>query len=320
MKYHIAALVSFWYYRKENDLVRVREAADQGVRNGNHVSVMVDSGAFSADTQGHTITVTEYAQWLTDLARPILGPHMTVALNLDVLRDSTASMRNWQRLRDQGHPTIPVTHLGDSATVLDAYAQHGVDYIALGAMVGRSVARKMRWAAHIHRHVHDHHPHVRLHGLGVGGQKLVEALPWYSVDSSGFGSAYRYGALTLYDPIRRAFVRLRVSDKRTLHALGRMLRTHYGVTPAQLYTRTEDNAVHRRIVLGVITRSILHWQASLQARRPVTPPASQRATGPLIHYALANGAEEERGVLPGPIIHFVDGSITHVQQHLEHPA
>lgn len=319
MKYHIAVLVSHWYYQRGEALRGVREAADHGAANGHAISIMVDSGAFSADTQGHTITVAQYAQWLTDLACPILGPRLTTALSLDVLRDPAASRANWLRLREMGHETVPVTHLGDPPDVLDAYVAEGARYIALGAMVGRSITRKLRWATHLHHHVRERHPDVRLHGLGVGGQKIVEALPWYSVDSSGFGSAYRYGRLRLFDPDRRAFIDVQTRDRRSLHRHGRLLRTRYGLSPGQLYDEGVEKGTRRAALIRASSRSLLLWQTSLQQRRSVSPPPGLRHLGPTLHYVLAERTEE-RFALSGPIIHFVDGSITHVQQHLRHPA
>lgn len=270
-------LLSYWWFRKPADvdyMVNLINASPHDVR------LLIDSGAFSADTKGHTITVTEYADWLRDVMQPRLGQWVTGMFNLDVLRNERDSMRNWMALRERGFDTIPVTHLGDPGSVMDAYIEQGAKYIGLGAMVGRSIKRKVRWAASMHRHAAQRG--IRLHGLGVGSQRLVEGLPWYSVDSGGFGSAYRYGRMALYDPQRHDFVRINLSDPRDQRRHGRLLRSTYALDPATLDVRKD-----REPVVAAALESVRQWQADLQHRKPVRPPTGLTDMGPLVYFVDA---------------------------------
>jgi hypothetical protein len=316
----IGVLISFWYFRTPSTLQAVRKAADTATANGDQPTIIVDSGAFSADTQGHSITVREYADWLTAHATPTLAHHISTPITLDVLRDAKRSLQNWHALRELGHDTMPVVHLGDNPKTIDPYVEAGADYIGLGAMVGRAADRKIRWAAHVFAHARKHHPHVRFHGLGIGGQKLVEALPWYTVDSSGFGSGYRFARVNLYDPAKRKFTNVHLRDLRSLHKHGSLLRRTYGVNPTDFNVNgTIDTTSQRARIIKLTRASLLKWQEHLQKRQPVPAPKRLNAKGPIIHSAIAGGRIDVDNTIvgaTGPIIHFddaaVDKTVTHI--------
>jgi hypothetical protein len=166
-------------------------------------------------------------------------------------------------------------------------------------------------------HLKNHHPHVRLHGLGIGGQKLVESLPWYSVDSSGFASSYRFARIKLFDPKRNTFHDLNLRDPRTLHKNGRLLRDTYGVTPQAISLEGVTNKRQHRDILIRLTRdSIIHWQTRLQKRHAVPPPNKLMGTGPIIHSVFGSYADASPA-LHGPIIHLVDADKSFLSTHLQ---
>jgi hypothetical protein len=313
----VGVLISFWYYKQPAAVALVADAAKKCVADGNRPSIIIDSGAFSADTQGHNINVEEYADWLAGTAMPALKPYVTAVLNLDVLRNPTKSLRNWLQLAKHGHETIPVVHLGDNPATFTPYIDAGADYIALGAMVGRDATRKIRWAAHMFHYLKNHYPHVRLHGLGIGGQKLVESLPWYSVDSSGFASGYRFARVKLYDPKRNTFNDLNLRDNRTLHKNGRLLRDTYGVTPQAISLDGVTNKrEHRDILIRLTRNSIIHWQTRLQKRHAVPAPKKLFANGAIVHNVIAGNLADRPPALHGPIIHYVDAAAANTASHL----
>jgi hypothetical protein len=303
VKAPFSVLVSFWYYQTDRAVSQVLGALCAARDRGQPVRLLVDSGAFSADTQGHRITVEDYRKWLTDLAVPEFGPWMVGAITLDVLRDPEATYGNWTALRDAGLDTIPVVHLGDPVTAVDNYVAAGADYLALGAMVGRSIVRKTRWAAHVHRHLRDTAPDVRLHALGVSSQQLVEALPWWSVDSSSFGSGYRYGRIHLYDPTRRKLESVPL-DGRTPYQFGRLLRDVYGVDPGDIERSTPEN---RTLLIALSAWVVAAWQRDLQDRRPVTAPPSRGGPGPHVHQVDGPGELTAALAAVGPHVHGVEG-------------
>lgn len=300
-------LLSYWYFRNDNAIGTVTSALRAAQERGATVRLLVDSGAFSADSQGAAITVADYARWLDTVAVPEWGPWLVGALSLDVLRDPEASWSNWVALRDRGHDTIPVTHMGDGFDVLDRYANEGADYIALGAMVGRSMTRKLRWSAHVHRHVRDNHPDVRLHGLGVSSQQMVERLPWWSVDASSFGSAYRYGRAKLYDPATGRFVSVALDGSADTHRHGRLLRDVYGVDPSAI---RKSSAKNRPLLIALSARTVVEWQRAIRAARPVSPPPSRSLAGTHVH--MVDGSPEMAAgfVTAGTHVHLAEADPT----------
>lgn len=286
----ISVLISYWYFRKDKPLQKVIEAATEATRRGAAVRILVDSGAFSADSQGFDIPVADYAAWLREM-QDVLAPWFVGAISLDVLRDPERSWQNWRDLHRRGLDTIPVSHLHDKTDVVDRYADADCDLIALGAMVGQSFPTKFRWAAWIHRHLRDHHPSVRTHGLGATSQRMVDVIPWWSVDSSSFGSGFRYGTARLYDPDKRKIVQVDVSGGVDTHRHGRLLRDVYGIDPAKIRKSNPDN---RDLLLSAAARAVLLWQADLRKARPVPAPASQHDEGTHVHAVVGPGVSSNQ--------------------------
>jgi hypothetical protein len=182
------ALLSFWYFRKRD--------LDQITTRIPGITLMSDSGGFTADTQGAPIAPAEYAEWLTRWD----GKFEAVA-NLDVVRTPEATWRNHQEVEQVlGKSVIPVVHFGtkDYERWLGHYVEQGHTYICLGGMVGQSQAALLRWTTHCHHIARD--AGIVLHGFGVSGWSLISQLPWYSCDSSAWGQAHRYGQTTIWDP------------------------------------------------------------------------------------------------------------------------
>ena len=154
--------------------------------------IIGDSGAFSAMSTGKPIEREVFHAW-ADRWRDAL---LWVAA-LDVIGDAEASYQNWQAARRDGLELVPTIHYGEGTAQLDRFAEEGATLIGLGGMVPYSSEkdRLMRWCLMMHRHARDHHPQVRFHGWGISHPYLVDNLPWWSTDSSGFSSCFRFGTL-----------------------------------------------------------------------------------------------------------------------------
>lgn len=251
----VGTLVSYWYF-KTADLEPFGE-----------FPIIADSGAFSAHTLGGQVVLEEYAAWLDRWSHLFAW-----AFNLDVMFDPAGSFRQWLELRDDyGHPTVPVLHYGDDPTELDPYVAEGADLIGLGGIVLNPAARTLPWAAHVLRYARDKYPDVRFHGLGIAPTSKLAQLPWFSYDSSGWTSAYRFARLTLYDPRRSRWQTIPL-DGRALHRHGRLLRETYGVDPSDI---AESKAPTRHLLIGAAARAVV---LALQHRRrqhpPITPPTA----------------------------------------------
>lgn len=236
---HRNVLCSYHYF-KDYDFTRLPD-----------LNIIADSGAFSAMSQGATITVDDLAAWAKDWP----GVFKWVA-SLDVIGDPDATRRNWERMRDRHElEAIPTIHWGSDPSLMDWYVEQGADLMGLGGMVGKSSDKQMRWLVSVFKHQQRHHPDLVFHGWGVTSPKVLR-LPFYSVDSSGWTSVFRYGQVTVRDP--RTGQRYKYqADGRDLKKkphIARLLRTEYGIDPDDVLISNAGNwEIHARIALAALT-------------------------------------------------------------------
>lgn len=318
----VSLLCSYWYFRSDVQLERLRVAMQRATDAGVKVRMLVDSGAFSAHTQGTSIDAADYAAWLRDACVPAWGEWMVGAFNLDVLGDPVTSFENWQLLDDLGQRTIPVVHLGDDPTLFDPYIEQGVDYVGFGGLVGKSASRKRNWAQRTMRYLRDEHPHVRAHGLGVNAVSMM-ALPWYSVDSTAFTSSYRFARLRLFDPRNGTMVNLVMTGGSFDIDVARMMRQYYGVDPEQVWRSGPHN---RRLLAELTGAATLLMQQYYRRRHRVLPPPSQNGeeTGTHMHEVRTAGPPQSLADkldhLTGTLMHQVlwTGDAEHMLASIEH--
>jgi hypothetical protein len=159
-------------------------------------TLFLDSGAFSAFTQGVTIDLQEYADFVQDNSDII-----HVASNLDVIGrgNEQASWDNQKTLEKMGAKIQPVHHARDADKWLLKYLAEGYDYIFLGGMVPETTQYLRGWLDHMwgkYLTNKDGTAKIKVHGFGLTTGELMWRYPWYSVDStswvmnSSFGSIY----------------------------------------------------------------------------------------------------------------------------------
>ena len=194
-------LLSYWYY-KDTDL----DVLFEKYFTKPYPEVFADSGGFSAFTQGVDISWEEYADWLKRW-RHIFS----VTANLDVIGNHEETMKNQRRLESKGLNPIPVFHTGSDYADLEALTEE-YPYIALGGLVPY-----MRYTEKVMPHLIKCFRIASgksvFHGFGVTSWKVLKALPWYSVDSSSWGSGFRYGQVPIFDEKRGKFITLQLGDK-----------------------------------------------------------------------------------------------------------
>lgn len=158
----------------------------------NKVDLFLDSGAFSAFTQGVQIDINEYIQFINE-HRDVL----TVYANLDVIGDPAGTLANQKIMEAAGLDPLPCFHYGEPISYLLDYINE-YDYIALGGMVPISTPNLLTWLDDIFgRYICDEHgmPKVRIHGFGLTSLRLMLRYPWYSVDSTSWVVLGRMGSL-----------------------------------------------------------------------------------------------------------------------------
>jgi len=152
---------------------------------------LLDSGAFSAYTQGFEIDLDTYAEFLKAYGHYFAGG----CINLDVIGDGKRSYQNWKELRRRGFDVIPVYHMGTDEQWLERYLRQ-TDYVAIGAIARIRNRRRMLlglrylWRKYL---LDDNgESKIRIHGLGVSA-RLARRFPWYSVDSSSIARSAAHG-------------------------------------------------------------------------------------------------------------------------------
>ena len=272
LDYPVNVLVSYHYYRTAD----IAEMASWGLR------IIGDSGAYSADSQGAVIDRDDFYAW-ADRWRAAL----CWTASLDVIGDPDKSWANFITAPPSLN-LIPTIHYGCDPRELDRYVEAGADFIGLGGMVGfkSESDRLLRWCLSVMRYAAKTHPQVRFHGWGVTHSKLTMNLPWYSVDSSGFSAAYRFGRLSLFDPDAKKTrnVALNGTDIADVD-IARLLRKHYSIG----WERIKDSGSHnRRDVTRVAMRSVQLNERYLGSRHRVSPPSSivDQKAGSNVHMAL----------------------------------
>lgn len=271
LDYPVNALTSFHYFGTAN----IAEMASWGLR------IIGDSGAFSADASGQPITADDLYEW----AYRWRDSFVWVA-SLDVIGDPRRSWDNWVN-SPSDLKMVPTVHYGADPTELRRYVDRGADLIGLGGMVPfkSEPERLLRWCLSMMRYARDNFPHVRFHGWGVTHPILLNRLPWWSVDSSGFGSGYRYGRLTLFDPDLNKKITVQMDGKQAARHAS-LIRRHYGISWRDVAVSIPEN---RPVVIRTAMRTMQLVEESLRRKHRVSAPDSVASKylprGPHIHYA-----------------------------------
>lgn len=269
----INSLISYHYFQNED----VASLAGRGLR------IIGDCGAFSALNAGISIDIDQFGTW----ARKWKDSLFWIA-SLDVIGNPVASWENYRHLRDTyGLDVVPTVHFGSDPREMDRYVADGVDFFGLGGMATREeMTHVKRWCIGMFKHARKEYPQVRFHGWGATRRQLAEPLPWFSLDSSSFGAAYRYGLMKLYDPERRRWVAMHMNG-RDVHTNAHLLRDVYGIDPEAIQHSTTHS---RRDIVRVCVKAWQFYEDFLKSRFTVSAPAyglnSQPTTGPNAHAAL----------------------------------
>lgn len=165
-------LESYHYIHKDSMVAKIRE---DGVR------VFLDSGAFSAYTQGVQIDIGAYCDYCHRNADII-----EVASVLDAIGDCDGTWRNQMAMEARGVRPLPCFHYGEPEDALKWYVER-YDYITLGGMVPISTPQLILWLDRLWAEYLTHPdgtPKVKVHGFGLTSLTLMFRYPWFSVDSS----------------------------------------------------------------------------------------------------------------------------------------
>lgn len=151
------------------------------------LKIFLDSGAFSAYTQGVSIDIGKFCDYCHRNS-----DFLEVVSVLDVIdfNDKKKSIKgtyqNLMEMKRRGIDALPCFHYGEPEEVLQHYAEH-YDHITIGGMVPISTPQLMLWLDRLwDRYLTnpDGSPKLKVHGFGLTSLPLMMRYPWYSVDSS----------------------------------------------------------------------------------------------------------------------------------------
>ena len=167
----------------------------------NKVDLFLDSGAFSAWSQGITIDIQEYIQFIKE-HRDVIN----IYANLDVIGlggkqpnklTAEKTLENQNIMEAAGLIPLPCFHFGEPLSYLEYYVKN-YNYLALG-VAGNSGMKLVPWLDEcFSKYICDDAgmPKIKIHGFAVTSLPLMLRYPWYSVDSiswvftAGMGSVY----------------------------------------------------------------------------------------------------------------------------------
>jgi hypothetical protein len=206
---------------------------------------------------------------------------LEVYSNLDVIGNPKATWENQQRLeQDYGLHPLPVFHFGSEWEWLDKYLDAGYRYIALGGLVTPNRGEALRWLIKAFRIAEGK---AGFHGFGMTQWTILRNLPFYSVDSSSWGSSFRYGQLRLFDEVRGRFESVKIGDQRGIYQHAQLIRKH-GSDPAVFADRAKYKRIHAVAVSAVAWHRAGAWWR--KRHYPVEIP--DRVTGPHLYLADTN--------------------------------
>lgn len=211
-------LMSYHFYR-DADMDRALAGFQQPL------DLFADSGAYSAYSQGSPIHVDDYCNWLEREAW-----RFSCYVNLDVIGDVEGTWRNQQRMEERGLNPVPVFHGGEPWEYLERYCESH-RYVALGGMVASNKPAAMRWLIQCFKIAAKND--VRIHGFGQTRLQILRSFPWYSVDSSSWASAHRFGGLMLWDDWSAKFVKIDLHKHEQAYRHAALIREHGG-DPAEV--------------------------------------------------------------------------------------
>lgn len=266
-------LLSYHYFKSTN----VRELLETYFGNC-PPKIFIDSGGFSAATQGVAISIDDYIKFLREYADVI-----SVYANLDEIGDPELTYTRQQEMLDAGLRPIPVFHVGESMDWLERYIDEGYDYIALGGMVPYSKDKKrlVRWLTECFNIAERSERDVLFHGFGMTNWDLMRAWPWRSVDSSSWCAGFRYGRVPLFDEKLGRFYSVALRDIRGSFKYSDLIRS-YGFSPNDLALEGDFDRIKIASISAIAYLKAEEWLRrkhgeSLPARGVDRDPSDRRS-------------------------------------------
>jgi len=164
---------------------------------------LLDSGAFSVWRSGKTIDLNAYIDFSKDFIARYRGRIKVHVVNLDVIPGvqgipptkaeiDEAAERGWNnmlQMEKAGITPLHIFHQGEDFRWLEKLsARHR--YIGISPSNDMTTKSKHAWLRHVYSIIRAKN---MTHGFGVTAKSLMQAFPWYSVDSTSWLAPEIYG-------------------------------------------------------------------------------------------------------------------------------
>jgi hypothetical protein len=188
-------LISYWMLKKD----KKRSMFGYLDKNKNDFQLLIDSGAFSAHTQGFEISVDDYCSWIKEQAVEKL-PYVDGYFQLDVMNDVPQTRINLIASQKLKTNPIPIFTRARDVKDLDILNQLVRDYpwVGVGSIRGTKI-EYVKWVLEGCKDV------SRLHLLGFGNNdvsayykpKSFDVSTWYM--GGLFGEFYNLKTMSRYE-------------------------------------------------------------------------------------------------------------------------
>src|ERR1039458_10077668 len=150
------------------------------------INLILDSGAFSAFTQGVPINLDKYAKFILDNQK-----HLYYPVNLDVINPGNGELaaemgyKNFLTLKSKGIESMPVYHQYETLKWLDLMLEESEGYIGLSSSM-TSNTEAVNWYNILFNYLTDTkgYPIAKFHAFGDSTQVSTLNYPWFSIDSA----------------------------------------------------------------------------------------------------------------------------------------
>ena len=188
--------------------------------------IFLDSGAYSAMTQGKPIKVADYIAFVKEVKH--LVAHYA---NLDVIGDHIQTQRNQEEMEKAGLLPMPIFHQGSPLSVLQQMLDNYTGKICIGGLVASRMATLTApiflgaCAEIIESHYSKQPPKSNIHLFGMSPTPSILEISrvWKSFDSST-GSGYRFGIVYTPNDKKVSLSALNTNRRKQNLVLGSILR------------------------------------------------------------------------------------------------
>lgn len=165
------------------------------------MSIMLDSGAYTARHQGMEIDLFEYMDYISRNSE-----HLSCYVVLDVIPDNPhklastnwaarQSFRNYNIMRKAGLDPMPVYHRGEPLYWLEKIIDTNPTRMGISAIAKSSNTGKREWLDGIFTRLCGKHGYTseQIHAFGITSNDLMFRYPWRSMDSTAWRLRSGYG-------------------------------------------------------------------------------------------------------------------------------